>query len=112
MNMVHVERSKYKIFSNILDFQSFGNSQKAERKYEVVIQDNFYESNNSDIVDLALGMGAAFLNINGIKTTEKLSKVLRYQTISKRLLAKISEPEQNVQEVEAEGEGAQNQENE
>jgi enolase len=77
INVLHIDKSQYSCFSEILDFQSYGNSQKAERKFGVIIQDNFYESQNSDIVDLALGMGAHYLNIKGISGSEKIAKVLR-----------------------------------
>jgi enolase len=60
-----------------MDFQSYGNSQNSARKFGVIVQDNFYESQNSDIVDLALGMNAHYLNIKGISSSEKIAKVLR-----------------------------------
>uniref|UniRef100_A0A7S3KXI6 phosphopyruvate hydratase n=1 Tax=Euplotes crassus TaxID=5936 RepID=A0A7S3KXI6_EUPCR len=85
-NILHVDRTHYKLFSDFLDFQSYGNTQKGERKQRVIIQDNFYESSNSDIIDLALGLNAAYVNIKGINNSTKLAKVLRYNTVSSRLL--------------------------
>lgn len=79
----------------MLDILSFGNSQKAERKFGIIIEDNFYESTSTDIVDLALGMGSRYLNIKGLNKTEKISKVLRYAQIANKVLAHIpgEEPE-------------------
>lgn len=93
INTLHVTREQCLYFSDILEFLSYGNSQKAERKFGVIIQDQFYESTQSDIVDLAIGIGAKYLNIKGIGRTEKIAKVLRYSQVTNKLLKKIPEEE-------------------
>ena len=75
VNSVHVTKGQYLCYSDILDLLSHGNSQKAERKFGLVVEDNYYESTASDIVNLAVGMGAKYLNIKGINSTEKIAKV-------------------------------------
>ena len=80
----------------------YGNSQKAERKFGVIVSDNFYESSSTDIVDLSMGMGARYLNIKGINKTEKLSKVLRYSQITKKLFSKLPQESKSAEEVHQE----------
>ena len=77
----------------------YGNSQKAERKFGVIVSDSFYESTSTDLVDLAIGMGARYLNIKGINRTEKLNKVLRYNQITKKLFSKLPKETKPVEEL-------------
>ena len=52
-----------------------------EESFEFVYDDCFFESSQSEIVDLAFGIGLGYLNIKGIYKTEKLSKVIRFAEI-------------------------------
>jgi hypothetical protein len=46
-----------------------------------MIEDNYYESTNSEVVDLAFGSCAGYLNIRGFYRNEKTAKVQRFSEI-------------------------------
>lgn len=80
----------------------YGNSQKPERKFGVIVSDSNYESVSTDVVDLAIGMGARYLNISGINKTEKINKVLRYSQVTKKLFRLIPDETPKAEEPAAE----------
>lgn len=50
-----------------------------------MIEDCFYESTNSDVVDFAVGTNIGYLNIKGFFRIEKTSKVQRFSEIINEL---------------------------
>ena len=46
-----------------------------------MIEDNFYETCNSEVVDLSVGAQVGYLNIRGFFRNEKTSKLLRLSEI-------------------------------
>ena len=50
-----------------------------------MIEDCFYETTNSDVVDFAVGTGIGYLNIKGFYRIEKTSKVQRLSEIISEL---------------------------
>lgn len=76
----------------------------------MIIDDNYFEDiYSSDIVDLAVGMGAKYLNIQGLGVPEKVTKVMRYHQIFTEICPKGEEPEEVVKETAPEGEAPQNE---
>ena len=47
-----------------------------EQKCQFVLDDDFYESLDTSIVDLAFGLDLKYLNIRGVNGMQKVSKFL------------------------------------
>lgn len=93
VNTVHFSRKAYNYFSEITDLQIYGNSMKPERKFGLILDDSQYDSNQTHIVDMAIGMGIKFLHLKGIFEDKKIAKVERYIEVVKKLHELIPKPE-------------------
>jgi len=59
--------------------------QLEEKQYSFIINDNKFDNNSGNIVDLAVGLGCEYLNIKGFFKQEKLFKVIRFAEIVEAL---------------------------
>ena len=53
-----------------------------------MIDDEFFDSGNTAVVDMAVGLGARYIKVRGINRWERLSKINRYAEILEDLLNK------------------------
>ena len=66
----------------MIDFKRFVKTNYSEeRQFQLIINDNKYDSLNGSIVDYAMGLSCEYLNMKGFFKPEKIAKVLRYQEI-------------------------------
>ncbi len=76
-----MDRTELRSFSKLLEVVQYAALLKPEEQFGVVFDDCYVESTGAEVIDLAFGAGLEYINIKGIKGTEKLCKVLRYAEI-------------------------------
>ena len=74
-----IESSGINTMSELVKYFVHADSQDEERKFSLILNDSQIDSpNTSDIVDLAIGIGAQYLVLSGCLKPEKFSKVSRF----------------------------------
>lgn len=103
-HVVHLSRDTLKTVSAYLSFMSCCMNFKKEESCGLVIEDNNYDSLQSEIVDFAFSSGVVeYLNLTGLGKPEKSCKVQRF--------VQILDAFKSVEETPAENQDDQKQEN-
>ena len=75
----NIELSTVNTLSEMLQYFIHADNLEEERKFSIVINDSQIDSpNNTEIVDLGVGIGAEYVLLKGCAKTEKFDKVVRF----------------------------------
>lgn len=86
--MVHVTKGLLRTHQELFEIFSFAQSMKQERRFEIMVDDDFFDSENTGVIDMAIGYCAKFATVRGINRWERIAKVNRYSEIISELLTK------------------------
>eukprot|EP00347_Sterkiella_histriomuscorum_P018418 403345584 len=80
-HIVHLEKSLLKTSYKLWEILIYQQLLKPEEQFEVIIEDNSYETCNSEVIDISFGAQVAYTNIRGFFRNEKSAKVQRFSEI-------------------------------